>query len=61
MEGEQRRSAQVLVCPDDDFYFNPIFDFVSCEFTENRQAFEQVPLNAPAEQIKLDPILICLV
>lgn len=26
MEGEQMRRAQALVCPDDDFYFNPIFD-----------------------------------
>lgn len=60
MEGEQMRTAQVLVCPD-DFYFNPVFDFVSCEFTENRHGFEQVPSNAPAEQIKLDQILICLV
>lgn len=54
------RRAQVLVCPDDS-YFNPVFDFVSCEFTENRPGFEQVPSNAPAELIKVDQILICLV
>lgn len=58
MEGEQMRRAQVLVCPD-DFYFNPVFDFVSCEFTENRHGFEQVPSNAP-DQTRSDSNLFSI-